>query len=184
MRKFPRLGRWFVAALLTLGLYPVFYLLPPLVACTDHAAQSLVLALCGGVGGYLLLGERSPWLLAGAVTMILLTVWLGVYPLSPLFKNTLQGFTVITRIHGSQRIAPGDVLTMAAGAPAGLEPLTVLAPLHCHWISAQGGVFDDPQSCGTAYMPPARAYDTLKVIIQPGCGLPNTLGQIKISILP
>jgi hypothetical protein len=51
-------------------------------------------------------------------------------------------------------------------------------------MSASGGALDDPQSCATVYVPPQADYDILKVSLQPGCGLPRSVGQIKISILP
>jgi hypothetical protein len=56
--------------------------------------------------------------------------------------------------------------------------------VRCDWSSANGGALDDPQSCDVVYNPPRAEYDILKVSIRPGCGLPNSIGQIKISILP
>ena len=184
MKKFPREGWAAAGILLTLALVPVFNRLPPLVACTDKTAQSLVLALCAGMGLYLLAGGRNLWLGAGTVSTLLLVLWLGVYPLSPRYRNVLQGFTVTAQGRGSVRIADGAMVTLAAGQPAALGPLTALNDVHCNWMSAQGGDFDDPQGCDTVYIPPhASSYAILKVNIQSAC-LPRTLGQIKISILP
>jgi hypothetical protein len=176
--------RLIASILLTLSLYAVFETLPALAACSDHRAQSLVLALCAGMGFHLLAGGRSRRLLAGAVIVVLLACWLGFYPISPLFKNTLQGFTVITQRRGSLRIAPGAVISLAAGQPTALEPLTATSNLRCNWMSTQGGAFDDPGSCATVYIPPHSESDVLKISIQPACGLPRVVGQIKISILP
>ncbi len=184
MRKLPHLGPLAAGIALTLGLYAVLTLLPPLLACADHTAQNLAVATCAGMGAYLLAGGRSPWALVGAAIVVMLAGWLGFYPVSLLFKNNLQGFTVITQRRGSEHIAPGAVLTLAAGQATALQPLSGVSNLRCNWMSAQGGAFDDPGSCATIYVPPQRESDVLKVSIQPACGLPSLVAQIKISILP
>ena len=183
--KFLRFGRLPVGILLTLGLYPIFGLLPSLLPCADKTMQTLALAVCGGMGLYLLLGGRSRWLVAGAVTVALLALWLGSsYPMNQLRGPVFGGFTVTTQTRGTFRLAPGTVLTLAAEQPTGLETLTAIAAVRCNWMSAQGGAFDDPQSCATVYNPPHSESDIIKVSIQPACGLPSVVGQIKVSILP
>lgn len=183
--EFLRFGRLALCSLLTLALYPVFGLLPAPLPCADKTAQTFALAICGGMGLYLLLGGRSHWLLVGTMTMALLALWLGSsYPMNQLKQPVFGGFNVTTQTRGTFRLAPGAVLTLAAGQPTALQPLTAVATVRCNWISAQGGAFDDPQSCTTVYSPPHSETDIIKVSIRPACGLPGVVEQIKISILP
>lgn len=187
MKKLSRFWRVAVSIVLTLGLYAIFESLPLLLPCTDHVAESLALALCAGMGCYLLTGGRSPWLLGGAVILVVLALWFG--STQPILKlrlraGPLSGFEVTTQMRGNQLIHAGDILTLAAGQPAGLQARTSLQNVRCHWMSTRGGNFDDPESCATVYIPPKSENDIVKVSVQPGCGLPNTVGQIKISILP
>jgi hypothetical protein len=52
-------------------------------------------------------------------------------------------------------------------------------------MSSNGGAFDDPTSCDTAYLSPEGVeFDILHVHINPGCHLPAAHGEIKVSILP
>lgn len=178
---------------LTCGLFALFQSIAPLIPCTDPTGQSLGLALCVGLGFQLLagmwrLGKRALWLLGVEAALLLLTVWLGFYPVSPLFAGgripVLQGFNVMTRARGTVKIAPGGVVTLGSGSPAEVRALTLVTDLRCTWMSTRGGALDDPQSCVTDYVPPQSEYDILKVSLQPGCGLPRSVGQVKISILP
>lgn len=187
MKKLSSVWRIAISIALTLGLYAVFEKLTSLLPCTDHVAESLALALCAGMGCYLLTGGRSPWLLGGAVILVVLALWLGsTQPILNLRLRAtlLLGFNVTTQTHGNQLIHAGDILTLAAGQPAGLQAHTSLQNVRCHWMSTRGGNFDDPESCATVYIPPQSENDIVKVSVQPGCGLPNTVAQIKISILP
>lgn len=173
--------------MLTLSLYAVFEALPPPLPCTDPIAQNLAWALCAGMGCYFLTGGRSPWLLGGGMILVVLALWVGSS--QPLLNLRLRaalllGFDVVTQTNNSQHIRSGDVLTIAAGKPTGLQPRTSLQNVRCHWMSTRGGIFDDPQSCATVYLPPQSENDIVKVSIQPGCGLSPIIGQIKVSILP
>jgi hypothetical protein len=182
---------------LTAILFALFRALPPFVPCADPTAQSLGLALCVVLGlslGLLLLaraqlqGVRWRWALGAQVALLTLTAWLGFYPLSPLFAGgripVLQGFSVMTRTRGTVNVAPGGVVTLGNGSPAAVRALTLVGEVRCRWMSARGGALDDPQSCITDYVPPQAEYDILKVSLQPGCGLPRSVEQLKISILP
>ena len=183
------------SAALTGGLFAGFKTLPQLIPCADPTAQSLTLALCITLVLQLLvyarwLGGRFRWVVGAQTALVLLGIWMGFYPISPLFSSgripVLQGFTVITRARGTVNVAPGAIVTLAGGRPAAFQPLTLIDNdnLRCYWTSASGGALDDPQSCATVYFPPQREYDILEVSLQPGCGLPHSEGQIKISILP
>lgn len=179
-----RFWRAAVSFTLTLGLYAVFVQLPSLLPCTDHVAESFALALCAGMGCYLLLGGRSSLLVTGTVILVALTLWMRTYPMLPLGSPLVLGFNVITPSRGSFDIAQGEILTLATGKPTALQPRTSFKNVRCNWMSARGGAFDDPSSCATVYVPPQAENDVVKVSIQPGCGLSNTVQQIKVSILP
>lgn len=177
---------------LTSGLFVAFEgLLPPVVPCTALTAQNLGLALCLGLGFQLLAAARFEggglrWGIGVHIALILLVVWLGFYPLSPLVSSghipVLRGFTVLTKARGEVNVAPGAVVTIDSGKPAAVQALTLVTDTRCRWMSAQGGDLEDPQSCATVYIPPQAEYDILKVSMQPACGLPHSVAQIKISI--
>lgn len=179
-------------AILTGGLFAAFeWLLPPLVPCTDLTAQNLGLALFLGLGFQLLMAARFGdghlhWVAGAYIVLILLVVWLGFYPVSPLVSSghipILRGFTVLTNTRGAVNVASGAVVTIDSGKPAAVQVLTLVDDTRCRWMSTTGGVLDDPQSCATVYIPPQAEYDILKVSLQPGCGLPHSVAQIKISI--
>ena len=186
-------GLLLASAALTGGLFAGFRALPPLVPCADPTAQSLTLALCVTLVLQLLadarwLGGCFRWVTGAQAALVLLVAWMGFYPLSPLFSSgripVLQGFTVITRARGAVNVAPGAIVTLSGGRPAAIQPLTLIEDVDCAWVSTSGGALDDPQSCAIVYVPPQADYDILKVSLQPGCGLPRSVGQIKISILP
>jgi hypothetical protein len=182
------------SAALTAILFAVFRALPPFVPCADPTAQSLGLALCVVAGLQLLVGarlladRRVRWVLGIEMALLALTAWLGFYPVSPLFASgrilVLQGFSVMTRTRGTVNVAPGSVVTLGSGSPAAVRALTLGGDVRCRWMSTRGGALDDPQSCITDYVPPQAEYDILKVSLQPGCGLPHSVEQLKISILP
>lgn len=180
--------------LLAAGLFAAFNTLRPVLPCTYPAVQSLALALCVVLTLNLfvsarLLGRQAWYVLGAQAILIVLVAWIGFYPLSPLGFSSgripvLRGFTVMTRTRGTWTIAPGEIITLGSGAPAAIQPLTLLTDVRCSWMSTRGGALDEPQSCATVYVPPQADYDILKVSLQPACGLPHSVAQIKISILP
>ena len=181
------LNLWFVLITgfaLTSGLFAAFAAIPSFVPCADPTAQRLGLALFFGMGFQLLAGARRwadgrfRWALAAQAALLLLTVWLGLYPLSPLFSSgripVLRGFSVLTRTRGTVSVAPGGTVTLGSGIPAAVQALTLVeGNIRCRWMSTRGGALDDPQSCTTVYVPPQTDYDILKLSLQPGCGLPR-----------
>lgn len=185
---------------LTLGLFAVFGAFPPLlphpwgVPCTDPMAQRLGLAIGLGLGLQLWAGARRRglrWWLGAQAVLLVLVAWLGFYPISPLFSSgripILQGFVVITQARDALELPPGATITLTNGRPAAIRALTLTrnTPFaRCYWMSTRGGTLDDPSACDTVYVPPSEEFDILKVSLEPGCGLPRAVGQLKISILP
>jgi hypothetical protein len=55
---------------------------------------------------------------------------------------------------------------------------------HCDWMSTAGGALDASSSCDMVYIAPDADYDILRVRIRSSCGLPDSIGQIKVYILP
>jgi hypothetical protein len=96
----------------------------------------------------------------------------------------LHGFLVTRQDRVNEVVASGDVVLLSAGVPAAISIRSDLQELNCRWSSRNGGAWDDPFSCDTVYVPPPADYDTLTVMIEPGCKLAPVRGQIKISILP
>ena len=122
--------------------------------------------------------------------LIALAGWLGSYRFSPLGFSSgriplINGF-VITRRQQAQAVAsPMQTITVAAGSAIGIDPQMLPGPVTCLWSSANGGAFDDPASCDTAYSPGEGAgFDVLRVDIRSACGLPSTVAQLNISMLP
>ncbi len=123
-------------------------------------------------------------------SLLLLTLWLGSYIISPLGFSSgriprLRGF-LVTRSHGVPlTIASGQTVSLGYGSIMEIQPDTLPGPVDCMWSSATGGAFDDPTSCDTAFSP-ARGvqYDVLRVRVQSACWLPTSLGEVKIAILP
>src|SRR5258706_1534775 len=186
----------FINAILVGVLFmAVSALLPSsILPCTYPLAQSLGLAVSAVLILQLFAGAKiSPRprkaLPIIDITLILLSLWLGSYALSPLgFSNgripILRGFLVTTASRGGLYIASGDIISLGSSSTAAISPILLSSDVRCNWSSANGAALDDPQSCDTFYIPPMEEYDLLKVSIRPGCGLPNSIGQIKISILP
>jgi len=161
--------------------------------CTDGWVQNLILAL---IFAFALQTILSPKILprhykiflAAHVALILLAIWFGVYTISPLGYASgrtpvLRGFMVMTARKGVTSVPLGGVITLGNGAAA-IYPITFPTDVRCTWMSSNNGALDDLHSCDTAYIPPQADYDILKISIQPGCGLPNSTGQFKVSILP
>jgi hypothetical protein len=166
-----------------------------LIPCTYPLAQSLAFALCAALLIHLFVFNRF-WLVRARSLMVayflclLLVLWLGSYPFSPLGFSSgrvpvLGGFMLTRSGRPPISVASRQVVTIAAASISQITPMTLPVDMTCTWLSTNGGALDDPRSCDVAYFSPgASAYDTLKLLIQPGCRLPNAEGEIKISILP
>ena len=133
-------------------------------------------------------GRTKPALIVLPLLLLLL-LWLGSYPFSPLgFSNgripVLRGFVITMSLRPSLAIASGEIVTIASGSIIGIRSTTLPVDMSCFWATTNGGEFDDPRTCNTDYSAPPAGFDVLKVDIQPGCHLPNALGEIKITILP
>ena len=133
-------------------------------------------------------GYGTALLLYGA--LLLLTLWLGSYHVSPLgFSNgsipLLRGF-VVSQAHGTAiKIASRQPLSVGYGSIVQIQPEILAGPVDCTWLSTTGGVFDDPANCDTAFVASGAAqYDVLKVRVRSACGLPTAVGEIRVAILP
>ena len=198
-KSFIPVGLFLLNLLLAGGLFILFYRLhvPLGLSCTYPLTGSTLIAL--GVPLILNVAAAILWrktwfkllqlsllLLAG---LCLMTVWLGSYPYSPLdFSrgnfSVLQGFLITRQGWVDQRVTSGDILVLQSGSLAGISLLSDLPDMECQWTSLNGGAWDDPGSCDTAYSVPFADYDILTVRIVPGCKLPPLRGQLKISIMP
>ncbi|RIK29769.1 MAG: hypothetical protein DCC56_12115 [Anaerolineae bacterium] len=121
--------------------------------------------------------------------LIALTLWLGDYRYSPLTSIrgdhfTLQEFIVLTREKGEIHIAPNEIITLGSSSAAFIQPVPVTENMTCHWRSLEDGQLDGEDSCALTYIPPRADYDILRLNIQPGCGRPSAVEQIRVSILP
>ena len=139
----------------------------------------------------LLLHRRVPWVaLAACTVLISLALWLGSYQTSPLGFSTgriplLRGFRITQAQRGQRDIPLRQVVTLSPGSAIGIDPLLLPVPATCAWASSNGGAFDDPASCDTAYSPGKGAtFDVLRVNVRSACGLPSALGDVRIGVLP
>lgn len=196
----PRKGIWVVAFLVDILLAGVLFVLfnalplPPVVPCTHPLAQNFVLALILALVCQLLLGAKiAAWwqkAFSGlSIALLPMALWLGSYPFSPLGFSQgriplLNGFLVRTAARGAVHVAPGGVVEMSVNSIAAISPALLPGAVRCDWLSSNGGALDDSQSCDVSYMAPAADYDILKISLRPGCGLPASVAQLKISILP
>ncbi|MCC7119565.1 MAG: hypothetical protein IT310_13655 [Anaerolineales bacterium] len=163
-------------------------------SCLHPSAQNLLLILLVLlILGFLIRKRISPRsykliLLANAL-LFALTLWLGDYRYSPLTSIrgdhfTLQEFVVLTREKGEKHIAPNEIITLGSSSAAFIQPVPETETMTCHWRSLEGGQLDGEDSCALTYIPPQAEYDILRLNIQPGCGRPSAVEQIRISILP
>jgi len=174
---------------LILGALPI----PQVLPCVHPSAQNLSLALTGSSIVHLLAGARffpryRPSLLAIDACLLLLVIWLGAYRFSPLGlssrENILREFVVMTPQMGEKHIPPNGIISVGNTSVAYIQPILGPGNIKCSWYSLHGGGLDGQESCPLLYTPPSADFDILKVNLQPGCGLPNTVQQIRISILP
>lgn len=169
--------------------------MPSFLLCMHPAARIAILVLLG-IAILLLvirlvLRGRISWIpIVVAGILILLAVWLGSYRISPLGFTTgriplVSGFWVTRTERARIWAAPFDVMTMAEGSAIGIQSVLLPGPASCMWSSSNGGSFEDPTGCDTAYEPgPGAAYDVLRVNVRSACGLPSTVAEIRISVLP
>jgi hypothetical protein len=188
---------WFLANVLILGILLFFFnalRLPTIIPCTYPFAQNIALAIIIlWIFQAILIPKtgraRSRPALIVLPLLLLLFLWIGSYQFSPLgFSNgripVLRGFVITRSLRPPVAIASGDIVTITGGSIIGIRSTTLPVASSCFWASANGGAFDDPRMCNTDYSAPPADFDVLKVAIQPGCHLPNTLGEIKIAVLP
>jgi hypothetical protein len=188
---------WILANALILGILLFLFNalpLPTIIPCTYPLAQNLALALIMlWIFQAILIPKsgqaRSKPALIVYPLLLLLLLWLGSYPFSPLgFSNgripVLHGFVITRPLRPPVAITSGEIVTITGGSIMGIRSTTLPVDLSCFWESANGGAFDDPRTCNPDYYAPPAGFDVLKVDIQPGCHLPNALGEIKIAILP
>ena len=122
--------------------------------------------------------------------LLLLTLWLGSYYVSPLGFSSgriplLRGF-LVTRSDGTAlKVTSRQTISLGYGSIVEIQPDMLAGPADCTWLSATGGIFDDPANCDTAFAASGAAqYDVLKVRVRSACGLPTAVGEIKVAILP
>ena len=122
--------------------------------------------------------------------LILLALWLGIYPISPLGFSSgripiAQGFVLSRSMRADANLASGETINVIGNSAIAIKVITLPISKNCVWLSTKGGSLDDPRSCDIAYMPPTDSdFDLLKVLIQPSCHLPETQENIKIIVLP
>lgn len=164
-----------------------------IIPCTDTWADHLILALTFTfilhLFSTLIISSRYYKItLTAHALLILFAIWFGLYPISPLgYSNgrslNLNGFSVITK-NGNLRIANKGTISLGQGSTAAISPLMLAGKFNCAWVSTSGGALDTPASCDMIYVTPNADYDTLRVRIRSSCGLPDSIGQIKVYILP
>lgn len=166
-----------------------------MVFCVAPIARNIALMLAAAavIHCSLSVGRRRaiPWLaFAGYGLLIILSIWLGSYRLSPAGFSSgriplLSGFVVTQPQRAPEEIVSGQVVSMGSGAPLAIQPMLLPGPVACMWLSSNGGEFDGPDGCDTVYSPGDQiGFSVLLVSVRSGCGLPPALGEIKISILP
>lgn len=183
---------FFILDFLLVGIFLlVFRFFPPpfSLPCTDALARDAILAFGMIFIIHLLVARRFfphrvRTLLVFDLALLLVVAWLGLYPVSPLGFATLRGFAVTTTARGRWQVPPGGMVTLASGTAASVEALTLVNDVRCTWFSTRGGTLDEAQGCATVYIPPQEDFDVVKVNLKPGCGLPRSVEQLKIGILP
>ncbi len=155
--------------------------------------SALLLLAAAIIHGSLSVGRRhkiARLASAGYGLLIVLSLLLGSYAFSPLgFASgripLLSGFIITRSQRVPEQIASGQVISMIAGSPLGVQARLLPGPATCMWSSSNGGAFDDPAACDTVYAPDNQAsFSVLRVSIRSACSLPPALGEIKISVLP
>jgi hypothetical protein len=182
-----------LTAILLAGLY--FLPLPQLLPCTDPLVENLILAsFIALIIQFLVFKIFSMgatfWIASMDLGLILLALWLGIYPISPLGYSSgrtpiAQGFVLTRSMRPDAKIASGETINVIGNSAIAIRVVTLPISKNCVWFSTKGGSLDDPMSCDIDYMPPKDSdFDFLKVLIQPSCHLPETQENIKIIVLP
>lgn len=169
--------------------------LPTLIQCLHPVARAVALAVLAAaalhVGWLLIRRKRLPVTVPVAYALLLfLAFWLGSPGVSPLGfgrgrRPLLQGFVITRAQREPVPVASGATVSLAAASPMEIEPQLLPGPVTCIWSSSNGGAFDDPTGCDTAYQPGEGAgFDFLRVRVRSACGLPPAVGLLRVSILP
>lgn len=170
--------------------------MPPgsLLACIYPAARIAASAVAAAAILHSVLAARRGrlrWRLPVAYLLaLLLTLWLGSLTYSPLGFGKgrlplLMGLRVTRPQRAPALVQSGQTVSLAAGSPMALEPRLLPGPVECTWTSSNGGAFDAPDSCDTAYEPGEGAvFDFLHVRVRSACNLPPAIGTLRVSILP
>ncbi len=165
------------------------------LSCLHPTAQlaCLIIFIVGAVHVLIisLRNRRFHWPIAIAwVVLLALAAWSGSLRFSPLQFGSrrlpvLRGFEIRSVNRAPVTIGPGAVVSAAPGLPLVIHPQTIAAPLDCRWFASAGGALDDPRSCDTVYAAPNGVpSEILRLRVQPACGLPPAVAEIKISIMP
>ena len=169
--------------------------MPAFLLCVHPIARDVALGLLTAFVLFVLaatvLRRRVSWIpLAAWPIIIALALWLGSYSLSPLgFAQAriplVSGFWVTRAQRPQSWVMPRQVVTMAEGSAIGIQTVLLPAPASCRWLASNGGSFEDPTSCDTAYEPSRGAtFDILRLDVEPACGLPPTVTELRVSVLP
>ncbi len=182
---------------LLIGLVWLILRVSPLPAlnCIHPLAQSLIsalgIALVLNLAAVFFVARPYQWAAAVLAVLLILTLWLGSYPHSPILgfangdSSVLTGFRIMRTGRADATIAPGATLSLPGESFLYIEALVTPGNARCTWQSLKGGALDGSDTCNPVYAPPQGAnYDILKVHIVPGCRLPELTSQIKLSILP
>ena len=166
---------------------------PPIIPCSAVWANNLLLALIFTFFLQIfiarkILGNHALQFLVFHTVMILCSLWLGLYQFSPLGYSSGRipnpdGFS-ITTANRSYSAANLEVISLQQGATVGISPSMLNGDFHCDWISSNGGGLESSTGCDTVYQVPDAEYDILRLRVRSACGLPDSIAQIKISILP
>lgn len=155
--------------------------------CTHPIAQNFLIILCIAIVLHLFISTKFhiKFKIPAAIyaCLLLLTLWLGIYSISPLDISILRGFLVTTNYRG-QFIQPNDIISLSGDSTVLIQPDLIDMQAKCQWLSVKGAALDEPNTCDVIYNPPNTDYDILKLNVTSACGLPASNSQIKISILP
>jgi hypothetical protein len=168
---------------------------PAFLLCLHPIARDIGLGLLAalvllGIAALLLHRRALSFALGACLVLAALAFGLGSYRLSPLGFGSariplLNSFRITQALRGQREIPLRQVVTVSRGSITGIEPQLLPGPATCMWASSNGGAFDDPASCDTAYSPGEGAtFDILHVSVRSACGLPPALGEIRIGVLP